>query len=130
MWQLADLARWLDPRVRVLTVVHSPRGSPSLEERGLLRAMAQHSERLIVMTWYGWHSLVAAYGLRPAKLAYIPHGVDLPQQNMATPSAAEPSGSSALRRLLAGEGCPAATHNLSGIAKCRRHEDEALELWR
>lgn len=86
MWQLADLARWLDPAVRVLTVVHSPRGTPNLEERGLLRAMAQHSEKLVVMTWYGWHSLVAAYGIAPAKLAYIPHGVKYPGRSRAESS--------------------------------------------
>ena len=83
MWQLADLARWLDPRVNVITVVHSPRATPNLEERGLLRTMAQHSHRLVVMTWYGWHSLVAAYGIDPAKLVYIPHGVHFPARALA-----------------------------------------------
>ena len=51
MWQLADVARWLDPRVHIFTVVHSPRATPNLEERGLLRALSEVSERLIVMSW-------------------------------------------------------------------------------
>ena len=52
MWQLVDLARWLDRRIRVITVVHSPRATPNLEEQGLLRAISEFSERLVVMSWY------------------------------------------------------------------------------
>ncbi|CAL8465900.1 g5436 [Coccomyxa elongata] len=81
MWQLADVARWLDSRIHVLTVVHSPRATPNLEEQGLLRAMSEVSERLIVMNWYGWHSLIAAYGISPDKIVFIPHGVNIPQNN-------------------------------------------------
>ena len=51
MWQLADLARWLDPVVKVHTVVHNPSAAPSVEERGVIRALSQVSERMIVMTW-------------------------------------------------------------------------------
>lgn len=51
MWQIVDLARWLDPRIRILTVVHSPRAMPNLEERGIVRAMSEMSDRLIVMSW-------------------------------------------------------------------------------
>lgn len=51
MWQMVDVARWLDPRVHVFTVVHSPRARPNLEERGLLRALSEVSDRLIVMSW-------------------------------------------------------------------------------
>ena len=51
MWQLVDLARWLDPIINVFTVVHSPRATPNLEERGLVRAMSGVSRRLIVMSW-------------------------------------------------------------------------------
>ena len=51
MWQLADLARWLDPVINVYTVVHNPRASPNNEERGILRAMSQVSRGMIVMTW-------------------------------------------------------------------------------
>ena len=28
---------------------------------------------------FGWHSLVAAYGIAPEMLTFIPHGVTLPQ---------------------------------------------------
>ena len=28
---------------------------------------------------FGWHSLVAAYGIAPEKVIFIPHGVVLPQ---------------------------------------------------
>ena len=51
MWQLADLARWLDPAVKVYTVVHNPRAVPSVQERGIIRALSQDSEQMIVMTW-------------------------------------------------------------------------------
>ena len=51
MWQLVDLARWLDPAVKVHTVVHNPKAAPSMEERGVIRALSEVSERLIVMTW-------------------------------------------------------------------------------
>ncbi len=51
MWQLADLARWLDPLIQVFTVVHNPKAAPSIEERGLIRALSQVSQRMIVMTW-------------------------------------------------------------------------------
>ena len=107
MWQLADLARWLDPRIIVLAVVHSPRATPSLQERGLLREMAQHSRRLIVMTWFGWHSLVAAYGIPPQQAVFIPHGVDVPEQPAPTQDAATLRGGVnrlVLRQLLASSG--------------------------
>ena len=51
MWQLADLARWLDPLIKVYTVVHNPKAAPNIEERGILRAMSQVSRGMIVMTW-------------------------------------------------------------------------------
>ena len=51
MWQLADLARWLDPVIKVYTVVHNPKAAPNVEERGILRAMSQVSRGMIVMTW-------------------------------------------------------------------------------
>ena len=51
MWQLADLARWLDPLIQVFTVIHNPKAAPNIEERGLIRALSQVSQRLIVMTW-------------------------------------------------------------------------------
>ena len=51
MWQLADLAHWLDPLIQVYTVVHNPKAGPSTEERGLIRALSQVSQRMIVMTW-------------------------------------------------------------------------------
>lgn len=51
MWQIVDLARWLDPRIHILTVVHSPRAVPNLEERGVVRAMSEMSDCLIVMSW-------------------------------------------------------------------------------
>ena len=51
MWQLADLARWLDPVIKMYTVVHNPRATPNVEERGVMRALSQVSDRMIVMTW-------------------------------------------------------------------------------
>lgn len=51
MWQLADLARWLDPVIKVYTVVHNPKAAPNIEERGILRAMSQFSHGMVVMTW-------------------------------------------------------------------------------
>ena len=33
----------------------------------------------IIACRFGWHSLVAAYGLPPEKVLYIPHGIDVPQ---------------------------------------------------
>ena len=51
MWQLADLARWLDPVIEVHTVVHNPRAAPGIEERGIIRALSQVSHSMIVMTW-------------------------------------------------------------------------------
>ena len=107
MWQLADLARWLDPRITILTVVHSPRATPNLEELGLLRQMARHSKQLIVMTWFGWHSLVAAYGIPPEHVVYIPHGVDVPEQTSPDQDAPTMRGSTSrllLRQLLARSG--------------------------
>ena len=35
------------------------------QERGLLRTLAQHSQRLVVMTWYGRHSLSCRVRHRP-----------------------------------------------------------------
>ena len=51
MWQLADLARWLDPAIQVYTVAHNPRAAPNAEERGVMRALSQVSDRVIAMTW-------------------------------------------------------------------------------
>ena len=75
MWQLADLARWVNPRVTKFTVVHTPRAYPSVEERGIIRQLARYSKYLIVMSWHAQHSLVAACGLPSAKVLFIPHGV-------------------------------------------------------
>ena len=33
---------------------------------------------------FGWHSLIAAYGLPPEKVIFIPHGVVLPQSTKAS----------------------------------------------
>lgn len=33
---------------------------------------------------FGWHSLIAAYGISPDKVVFIPHGVDLPKNNAAS----------------------------------------------
>lgn len=107
MWQLADLARWLDPRISVLTVVHSPRAAPTLQERGLLREMSRHSERLVVMTWFGWHSLVAAYGIPPQQVVFVPHGIDIPEQAAPDADTATRRDSASrllLRQLLANAG--------------------------
>ena len=52
MWQLADLARWLDPVIKVYTVVHNPKAAPNTEERGIIRALSQVSHGMVVMTWY------------------------------------------------------------------------------
>ncbi|KAK9820019.1 hypothetical protein WJX72_005207 [[Myrmecia] bisecta] len=75
MWQLADLARWINPQVAVYTVIHTPRAYPNVEERGIVRQFAKYSKYLIVMSWHAQHSLVAAYGISPAKVVFIPHGV-------------------------------------------------------
>lgn len=33
---------------------------------------------------FGWHSLIAAYGISPDKVVFIPHGVDLPKNSAAS----------------------------------------------
>jgi len=33
---------------------------------------------------FGWHSLIAAYGLPPEKVVFIPHGVVLPHSTNAS----------------------------------------------
>ncbi|KAK9820039.1 hypothetical protein WJX72_005392 [[Myrmecia] bisecta] len=78
MWQLAHLVGWLDPRLLVYTVVHTPRAYPNTEERGLLRQFARHSEYLVALSWHGVHSLEATYGISKAQVIYIPHGVEIP----------------------------------------------------
>lgn len=33
---------------------------------------------------FGWHSLIAAYGVSPDKVVFIPHGVSLPKTSEAS----------------------------------------------
>jgi glycosyltransferase involved in cell wall biosynthesis len=77
-WQLNDIARWLAPFVHVITVVHTPRAYPNIEETGLVRQLADNSKYLVVMSWHAVHSLVHAYGIERSKIVFVPHGVTIP----------------------------------------------------
>lgn len=80
MWQLVDLVRWLDDGIKVLTVIHTPRAYPNLEETGVIRQLASLSDYLVVMSWHAWYSLNRAFGIDASKIFFIPHGVNIPVQ--------------------------------------------------
>lgn len=74
MWQLFDLARWIYDKVTVITVVHSPKAYPTIEEKDLVFHMSRYSHKMVVMTWYALRSLKYVYGVDPSKVFFIPHG--------------------------------------------------------
>jgi hypothetical protein len=58
MWQLADLARWLPTSVSLVTVVHSPRSHPNIEELGLIRRWAARGSACgVACTTMHYHAL-------------------------------------------------------------------------
>ena len=48
---------------------------------------------------FGWHSLIAAYGIAPEKVIFIPHGVVLPPSTEPSPTTRHLLEEVALRRL-------------------------------
>lgn len=62
-------------RAPVVTTCHTVLKEPSPSQRSIMREIADASERLVVMTEKGREFLVDSYGIDPAKLSIIPHGI-------------------------------------------------------
>lgn len=77
MWQFFDLVRWLKQSIQIITVVHAPLAYPTIEEKDLVYRLSLFSHKMVVMNWYGFHSLKHVYGVDSNKVYFIPHGVSL-----------------------------------------------------
>jgi len=75
--RVLDLLDELD--VPVVSTLHTVRAEPSDNQRRILRAIARSSARVVVLSHAAARLLPDVYGIDPAKVEVIPHGVpDLP----------------------------------------------------
>jgi glycosyltransferase involved in cell wall biosynthesis len=66
-------------RAPIVITLHTVLSAPSEEQRRVMRALAAHSSRLVVMTRMGREILTSTLGVPRHKIAVIPHGIpDLP----------------------------------------------------
>jgi len=66
-------------RMPVVTTLHTVLEKPSQRQRDVIRELADASDRLVVMTDTGRRFLEDVYGVPPARIRVIPHGIpDLP----------------------------------------------------
>ncbi len=59
----------------VITVLHTVLSEPDLDQRSVLREIAQVSDRLVVMNHFASELLHDIYQVPLAKITYIPHGI-------------------------------------------------------
>ena len=64
-----------DVRIPVVTTLHTVLREPSDLQRGVMKQLDQLSNRFIVMAEHGREMLETIYGVSPAKIDLIPHGV-------------------------------------------------------
>ncbi|MDA1061344.1 MAG: glycosyltransferase family 4 protein [Chloroflexi bacterium] len=62
-------------RIPLVTTLHTVTSNPSEEQRAVVRALAAHSERLVVMNESGRALLGSAYAVDPSRIEAIPHGI-------------------------------------------------------
>ena len=74
------LLRLIEPlRAPVVTTLHTVLTAPNKDQHHVIRALARHSSRLVVMTAMGREILTRVWGVPAEKIAVIPHGIpDLP----------------------------------------------------
>src|SRR5690606_1203463 len=66
-------------RMPIVTTLHTVLEKPSARQRDVIQEIADISDRLVVMTETGRRFLEQVYGVDPARVAVIPHGIpDLP----------------------------------------------------
>ena len=71
-------------RVPLVTTLHTVTSNPSREQRALVRELAAHSSRLVVMNDVGRVLLGSAYALDMTSVEVIPHGIPvIPRANRA-----------------------------------------------
>jgi len=74
---LLDLMRRL--RMPIITTLHTLLTEPKPGQAAVMKELAKHSDRLVVMSRYGQSILQDVYGVGPEKIAFIPHGIpDVP----------------------------------------------------
>lgn len=59
----------------VVTVLHTVLKKPSLSQKRVLTELAEHSDRMVVMSENSRHLLADVYGVEPARVRLIPHGI-------------------------------------------------------
>jgi glycosyltransferase involved in cell wall biosynthesis len=62
-------------RIPLITTLHTVTSDPSDEQRAVVRELAAHSARLVVMNDTGRKFLASAYALSPEHVEVIPHGI-------------------------------------------------------
>jgi glycosyltransferase involved in cell wall biosynthesis len=66
-------------RMPVVTTLHTVLIEPGDEYRTAMQRVAELSDRLVVMSSTATKTLQSVYGINPAKISYIPHGIpDMP----------------------------------------------------
>jgi len=66
-------------RMPAITTLHTVLNSPTPEQLGIVRSLAEHSQFLVVMAHRARSLLQESYGVDEAKVVYIPHGIhDVP----------------------------------------------------
>ncbi len=66
-------------RMPVITTLHTVLQTPSEEQLGIVRSLAEHSHSVVVMAHRAHSLLRDVYGIDEAKSVYIPHGIhDVP----------------------------------------------------
>jgi glycosyltransferase involved in cell wall biosynthesis len=66
-------------RMPVVTTLHTVLTEPADEYRTAMKRLAELSDRLVVISSTATETLQTVYGINPAKISYIPHGIpDMP----------------------------------------------------
>jgi glycosyltransferase involved in cell wall biosynthesis len=66
-------------RMPIVTTLHTVLEEPNRDQRDIVTALAQHSDRLVVMSRRARQTLRKVYGIAGDRIAVIPHGVpDMP----------------------------------------------------
>lgn len=85
----AHILRLLErTRVPLLTMLHTVLEAPSGDEKRVFEALLERSSHLIVMAERGRDILLSRYGVAPARISVIPHGV--PDRPYRDPDAMKP----------------------------------------
>ncbi|HRK29803.1 MAG TPA: glycosyltransferase family 4 protein [Tepidisphaeraceae bacterium] len=72
-----DLIRNL--RMPAIATLHTVLSEPSTGQRAVMKELARHCDRLVVMSHFAEKILQETYSITPQKIAFIPHGIpDVP----------------------------------------------------